>query len=185
MFTPIPLTQVSLILSHTPVWVWFLFAALVVLGSKQVADSRVGLRRVIVLPLAMLGLSLYGTVSAFGPTPAVLLAWTTGFAATALLVLQRQAPKGLSFDPASSQFSVPGSFVPLALMMGIFSLKYAAGVALAMHPELRHDAMLTIFAGTAYGAFSGAFAARASRMLQLVLAYHGILNGSMRNKLVA
>jgi len=185
MFTPLPLTQVSIILSHTPVWVWFLFAALVVLGSKQILDNRVGLRRVIVLPLAMLGLSLYGTVSAFSATPAALLAWVAGFAVTAALMLQRPVQRGVSFDPAASQFTVPGSFVPLALMMGLFAFKYTVGVALAMHPELRHDAMLTIVAGTAYGAFSGAFAARAGRMLRLALEYRGILAGNVSNHLAA
>jgi hypothetical protein len=188
MFTPLPLTQVSLILSHTPVWVWVLFAALIVLGSKQMLDNRVGLRRVIVLPLAMLGLSLSGTLSAFGATPAALLAWGAGFTVTAALMLQYPAPKGVSFDPASRQFTVPGSFVPLALMMGIFAFKYTAGVALAMHPELRHDAMLTIIAGTAYGAFSGAFAARAGRLLRLALQYRGLrglMGGRARNTLVA
>lgn len=185
MFTPLPLTQVSLIISHTPVWVWFLFAALVVLGSKQIMNSRIGLRRVIVLPVAMLGLSLSGTVSAFGATPAALLTWVLGFAVTAALILSRPTPAGVSFDPAASQFSVPGSFVPLALMMGLFAFKYAVGATLAMHPELRHEAMLIIFANTVYGAFSGAFAARAGRLLRLALQYRGILVGNVSNNLVA
>jgi hypothetical protein len=174
MFDPISLSGFGQILAHTPTWVFGLFAALLVLGLKQLSPSRPGLRRVVVMPLAMTGLSIYGTVSAFGATPAVLLAWLLAAAVTALAVLRRSGAPAVTYDAASQRFAVPGSAVPLALMMGIFFLKYAVGVALAMHPALRQDPMLTVLVGALYGGFSGVFAARAWRLVRVALRQHGL-----------
>ena len=63
----------------------------------------------------------------------------------------------------------PGSAVPLALMMGIFFTKYAVGVLLAMHPELRHQMGFALGISALYGGFSGIFAARALRLWTLAL----------------
>lgn len=171
MFDPLSLSGFGQILAHTPAWVFGLFIALLVLGLRQMTPSRPGLRRVVVLPLAMAGLSIYGTVSAFGATPAVLLAWITAFAVAATLVLRTAPPahRAPAYDPVAQRFSVPGSVVPLVLMMGIFCLKYAIGVTLAMHPALAHDPVLSIAVGALNGGFSGVFAARAGRLLRLAL----------------
>jgi len=51
------------ILTHTPRWVFALFAVLVVLGLSQIAGRHATLRRVTLLPVAMLALSFYGVAS--------------------------------------------------------------------------------------------------------------------------
>ena len=65
---------------------------------------------------------------------------------------------------------VPGSAVPLALMMGIFLTKYAVGVTLAMHLVQAGDLAFAMSLSALYGAFSGVFAARAARLWRLALA---------------
>lgn len=55
-------------------------------------------------------------------------------------------------------------------MMGIFFTKYVVGVALVMHPELRHDSVFAVAIPVLYGAFSGVFAARALRLWKLAIA---------------
>jgi len=62
---------------------------------------------------------------------------------------------------AEGRLSVPGSWLPLALMLGLFATKFAVGVLVALAPALRHDAAFAASAGLAYGAFSGLFLGRA------------------------
>ena len=50
------------ILTHTPAWVFALFALLLWLGATQLTGRRVGLRRTLVMPVVMICLSLYGVL---------------------------------------------------------------------------------------------------------------------------
>ncbi len=154
------------IIIHTPLWVWGLLLAL---GASQLLTRSVALRRTTALPLAMVALSLYGTVSAFGTGPQVLLAWLVAGAVAGVLVLQRTLPHGTRFDAASRRFTVPGSAVPLVLIVGIFLVKYFVGVTLVMQPVLAHETSFQLGFGALYGAFSGVFAARGIRLWRLAL----------------
>jgi len=157
------------IVTRTPLWVWGLFALLLLLGLKQTRSSSMGLRRITIMPVAMMGLSLYGTVSAFGATPTVLLVWFSAAAVLVTLVLRQPLPADTRYDSDTRIFQVQGSWVPLALMMGIFATKYFVGVASAMHPELTRDTAFALGFSALYGAFSGVFAARAARLWRLAL----------------
>jgi hypothetical protein len=165
------------LIHNTPTWVFGLLLLLAWLGGRQLRPTRVSLARTAVLPVAMAGLSLYGVASGFAAQPWALAAW--GLVATALLalLLRRPLPAGVAYDPASRSFALPGSAVPLALLMGIFFTKYGVGVALAMHPALAHDPVFALLVCTLHGAFSGVFAGRAVRLWRLALrqgAAHGL-----------
>lgn len=162
-------TMLYQIITHTPVWVWGLLAALLWLGLSQTVARTVGLGRVIVLPLAMAGFSLYGTVSAFGTQPQALVAYGLAAVAMAFFIMNRPLPAGVQYDTATRTFSMPGSWVPFALIMGVFTAKYVAGVAVGMNPLLARDASFALVMGLASGAFSGIFAARTARLLRLAL----------------
>ena len=157
------------IITHTPYWVFGLFALLLWLGGKQLRAGQVSLVRVAVMPVAMAGLSVYGVWSAFGGTPLAALAWALALLAVCALALLLSPATGARYHPESRSFSMPGSALPLALMMGIFFTKYAMGVALVMHPGLAQDAAVALPVSALYGAFSGGFVARALRLWQLVL----------------
>lgn len=158
------------ILANTPRWVWILLAALLWLGLSQTRSRNVTLQRVTLMPLAMTGLSLYGALAVFGATPPVLLVWLLAGSVMTALVLSQALPEGTSYDPATRLFSLPGSWVPLLLIMGIFMTKYVVGALTSMQPALRHDAAVSLGFATLYGAFSGIFLARAARLWRLLLA---------------
>ena len=158
------------ILANTPKWVFALFAALLLLGLSQMLTRRLGLSRTALLAAGMAAFSLYGTVSAFAAVPLALIAWLAGAAAVFLILVNRPVPAGTRYEAATRRFTVPGSAVPLALMMGIFFTKYAVGVTLAMQPALAHDLAFALALSALYGAFSGVFAARAARLWRLALA---------------
>jgi hypothetical protein len=158
------LTQVIL---HTPLWVWALLAGLVVLGYSQTRSRTIGLRRVVIMPVAMIFLSLYGMVSAFGALPGVLSAWFAACALLACMVMLRPAPSGTTYDKLRSEFAVPGSWLPLFVILCIFCTKYAVGVTLAMQPAMARDTVFSALVGMLYGLFSGFFAGRALRLWRL------------------
>jgi hypothetical protein len=165
------------IVKQTPTWVWGLLAALLALGLSQLYSRQLTLRRVVILPAVMLGFGLYGLVSAFGNSGqigAVLSAWLLAAAGVAAGVLQIAPPAGTRFDPASETFSVPGSVVPLLLILGIFMTKYIVGVELAMQGTQAHDAAFALPIALLYGGFNGIFTARALRLLRLS---HGSVAG--------
>jgi len=157
------------ILQHTPSWVFGLFAVLLALGSRQLLPSQAGLRRLTVMPVAMAALSAFGMTSAFGGQPAALAAWAAAAGAALWLVLQRPLPAGVHYDRTQMRFSLPGTAVPLVLMMGIFFTKYAVGVQTALHPQLMHQAGIALAVSTLYGAFAGVFLGRSLRLWKLAL----------------
>lgn len=160
----------SQIMKGTPLWVWGLLAALLALGLSQLAGRQLSLRRVILVPLAMLGLSLFGMLPAFGGTGQlgpVLLAWLGAGALVTALMLRLAPAAGSCYDAASRRFVVPGSVLPLLLILGIFMTKYVVGIELALQPAVARDAAFALPVGLIYGAFNGLFAARALRLLRL------------------
>lgn len=163
-------TMLYQIFSNTPRWVWVLLLALLWIGCKQTVTRTASLKRITVMPLVMTGLSLSGTVTAFGSEPTVLLAWLGAASLVGTLVLQRPLPQATHYNPLERRFSLPGSWVPLLLIMGLFMTKYVVGVASAMHPTLAHDSNFTLMFSALYGAFSGIFLARAARLWRLALA---------------
>jgi hypothetical protein len=155
------------IVRYTPTWVWGLLLALVALGLSQAFPRRVTLRRSTALPLALLVFSLYGVVSRFGALPAPLLAWSVGLTGALLATQGRFDTSAVRFDAASRSFQLPGSWLPLALMLGLFALKFAAGVLAATHPDVVREAGFALPASTAFGAASGLFLARAASLWTL------------------
>lgn len=161
--------MIAQILINTPLWVWGLLALLLLLGFSQVRSRSVGLARITLLPLGLGAFSLYGTVSAFGASPTVLGSWLAATTLLLVIVTQMPLPAGAHYDAVKRRFQRPGSWVPLALIMGIFLTKYAVGVSLVMHPELKANASFSLAIGTLYGVFSGIFAGRSLRLIRLAL----------------
>jgi hypothetical protein len=156
------LTQIVMqILRGTPIWVFPLFLGLIFLGYLQSKPRSVAQARVAILPAALGVFSLTRVLAVFGPDPVALLAWATGTAAALLLNRALKQPAGARWSAATGSFHVPGSWVPLALMMAVFFARYALAVALAMAPGLAHSAGFATAASFGFGLLSGLFLARA------------------------
>jgi hypothetical protein len=158
------------IVKRTPTWVWGLFAALLALGLSQLRDQQPSLRRVTLVPIGMVVFGLYGLWSAFGSSPqiaAVMLAWLAATLTVSGAMLFLPVRSKARFEATKAQFWVPGSAVPLVLILGIFMTKYLAGVELGMNPAIARDASFALPISLLYGAFNGLFAARALRLIRL------------------
>jgi hypothetical protein len=154
------------ILKRTPSWVFALFFVLLAFGYLQSKDREVSRSKVTMLPSAMLLLSFYGVLSAFGITPFALTAWLVGVGIAVCLGLKTANQGGVGFTPETKTFSVPGSWLPLCLMMAIFFTKYAVGVILARKLPIASERAFIGSISLIYGLLSGVFFARAIAILR-------------------
>lgn len=144
---------------HTPAWVWGVFTALVATGLAQTRPREVGLLRITVLPLVLIALSLSGVFHAFGHMPIALGGWGAGLGVALVFVRHAVTVRGASWSQATRTLCVPGSGLPLVLIVGLFAVKYMAGASLALHPARAGDAAFGGLCGFTYGAFSGLYRA--------------------------
>lgn len=156
------------ILTHTPLWVFGLLLGLVYLGYLQSRTRQVSRGRLIVLPIAMLAWSLYSVWSTFDAHVTALAAWACAWLAAVAIALVRVPSRRASYDAATRQFTVAGSWVPLTLMMGIFFFKYAVTVVHATNPGVLGTTTAVVVVAGTYGLFSGMFVARALRVLAVM-----------------
>lgn len=153
------------ILVHTPLWVWGIFAVLLVLGYSRTKPSLVSKKRLAILPGLFIALSVFGIWSAFGANALGLAGWLAGVAVGLLVNRVLQLPKGVRYDAANKTFAVPGSFVPMVLMMAIFATKYIVAVTMAINHGAAESVLFITGVSMAYGFFSGSFLARSLRIL--------------------
>lgn len=159
------------IVRHTPYWVWLLLITLLAAGLWQTRARQMSLMRVTILPLVLIVLSLTGALSAFGHMPIALVAWATGAGAALGLARDVVAVRGARWSARTGFLDVPGSWLPLTMIIGSFAVKYVAGASLGLHPALVNDPVFAGLCSLAYGSFSGMFLARALSLRQL--AAHG------------
>jgi len=171
--------MIQQIIAGTPKWVFILFFVLLALGFKQSVPGRISLRRAMLLPLAMVGLSLYGTLSAFGATPTPLLAWFISTVCAGVLILNSPLQNGVRYEQDTKHFHVSGSWAPMALLIGIFLSKYLVGASTAMHPELLENRIFALGFSALNGVFAGAFLGRSIRLVRFAQRSVSQPNGNM------
>jgi hypothetical protein len=151
------------ILKHTPTWVFALFFGLIYLGYLQSRPRQVSRARLLLLPISMAGLSVLGVWSSFAANAVAFSAWGIVAMVVIVLCLRTAAPASTFYHADSQRFFVPGSWVPLTLMMCIFFTKYAVAVARAFDPLIGSAFAPVIAICALYGLYSGLFLGRAIR----------------------
>lgn len=156
------------IVKSTPTWVWGLLAALVALGLSQARERTASLARTALMPVAMTGFSLWGLLTAFGNSPQLPAVVPVWFAAAALVfALVSRIPQRARYDAAARSFTLPGSLLPLALIVGIFTVRYAINVELALQPRLALETGFALACAAVYGGLTGIFTGRAAGLWRL------------------
>jgi hypothetical protein len=156
------------IISKTPSWVWLLLAVLVALGWTQTRTRQMSLVRATVLPIGLMGLSLFGVLSTFGVRVLPLGAWLVALVVSAWAARALGAWRGVRWSAATSRFEVPGSWLPMLIILSIFVVKFYVGVNVAMQPALKVDSQFSLIVCLIYGVFSGLFLARALNFWMLL-----------------
>jgi hypothetical protein len=156
------------VLSHTPIWVWALLAFLISRGVVAMRPRVVSPARVLIVPVVFF---IWGLTSLIGAGDAVALklglfvvGLLAGLAAGWALAAAMPAPR---LARETGMLAMPGSPIPLTLIVVAFASKYVGAVALAIvaDPALRAEiaALLAavggLFAGLFWGRTLGQFAA--------------------------
>jgi hypothetical protein len=162
------------ILTHTPIYVWAILAFLIQRGMIAMRDREVEMRKLCIIPLVMLVLSLQDMSAKFDLDGLALAAWATG-AVVAALPAWRVKGRRIAAGSTPGTVRVRGSRVPLAMMMAVFFTKYVASVLLAIGPQVRQDAPFVVVVCVSFGLFNGWFL---GRLAADVSAYLGLQAGS-------
>lgn len=143
--------------SHTPLYVWAILGFLVYRGVLASRTRELTLRKLCIIPLVMLALSLSGVIGSFGLTGMAPYAWAVGALAGTALAWSMSNPRAITAFPERGTVQRAGSWLPLVLMLGIFCMKYAVAVTLAVAPAQAHAAGFVLTVCSLYGMFSGIF----------------------------
>ena len=156
------------IITHTPVWVWILLAALVALGWSQTRDRTVSLKRVTILPLIMIAFSASNVLQNASGHPGLLFAWAIACLTLAAAVMQIPLSHKTRYHAESGMLTVAGSWVPMTLILTIFVGKYVLAIFTAMQPEIGSSTGFMTISALVFGALSGIFLGRAARLWKYV-----------------
>ena len=132
------------VLTHTPLYVWAVFALIIVLGIQRSRDRTVRLWRLLLLPTIMILTALSGMVGAgFGSLPAILAGLAIGGVSGWLL--ERD---GATRRLANGQVWLRGEWWSFVQIVLIFAVHYSLAVMGAINPTLVADPtihLLTMF----------------------------------------
>ena len=157
-------------LQHIPLWVFGLFIGLVALGWLQTRTRQVHKLQLLGATVSLTVVTLISVVQLWWPTPwlgMALISWALSGLFVSWALSQSAAPAGASFNPATQRFTLPGSWLPLALFMAIFACKFVVGTLNAIAPETMRSFQAAIGISALYGLLSGIVIARVWRFLKL------------------
>jgi hypothetical protein len=155
------------IVLKTPVWVWFLLAFLIYRGLLASAGRETRLKRIFLIPAAMLALTIHAIATTFGAHAAAAPLWLAGMAAGTALSWGLFSLDSVSVYPERATVFEQGSWMPLMLMLGIFLTRYGVAVALTMAPQLAQDLTFAAIVCALYGVFNGLFIGRLLRIVAI------------------
>ena len=155
------------IFQHVPLWVWAILAYIVVMGLRQTRETHMSRTRLIALPGFWLLFGAWGVIGRYGLLGLPTVTWLAGLALGLTLMLRsgRAASAGARHDAADGRFVIPGSWLPLGLMLSIFVAKFAQGVTLALHPEWATLLSVQLATGLGFGTISGCMLGRSASIL--------------------
>lgn len=154
------LMTLATIISHTPIWVWALYALLLFLGFQRTRDSSVPLYRLLTLPIIVMALAISSSIAAgFSGLPAVLIGLAIG--STFGWQLEHE---GATSRLADGRVQLRGEWSSFSLLVFVLVFRYATIVASVMYPVLAVDAAWHFgtlgFSAALSGLFLGRTAAR-------------------------
>lgn len=155
---------ISQVLKGTPVWVWAILVALIGLGVNQLRTRVVSRYSVLIAPVIFLFVGLM----AAGRGPMGLSVWALTLLATAAFTfLVWQPTGGARYDASIDRLNLPGSLIPMLIMLAIFLLNYVINVTLAINPALRSELAWQVGPAIILGALSGVFFGRALTLFRM------------------
>jgi hypothetical protein len=153
------------VVSHTPLWVWILLAFLIWRGLNAMQPRQIAPSRALIIPVVFLVWGLSGLLGSHNvplDLGLFVVAAALGYVGGGALARLTATP-GLATD--TGMLAMPGSAIPLAMIVIDFVLKYSGTVAVAMasDPATQSEAAAAVavigglFAGLFWGRTLGLF----------------------------
>ena len=142
-----------------PAWLPALLLGLLALGWRLSRTRTVRPAVPVAIAVAMFAFSLYGVASAFGVDALALLIWVKAYTLAAFGGARLVSPAGMA--RVGALVRVPGSWWPMALLVGLFVAKFVLGFAAGVHAPVLHDPVFVLAMSALLGLLSGGFGARA------------------------
>ncbi len=144
----------------TPTWVWVLLVYLLIRGAQAVRGGTTVFWRLAVVPAIFMA---WGVAHLFQSTHTGAIsavAWIGSLFIGAVVgrMLFKSIP--VQADRNQGLITLPGSWTPLILMMGIFTSKYWIGYKLAVTPVHGVDPSFVVLDASISGAITGIFFGR-------------------------
>jgi hypothetical protein len=148
------------VVAETPLYAWLILAWLVGQGLRQTRDQIVSRTRLWAQPLAVGAYSLASAALAFGLNGVVLGAWALSALAGVGLAQALRLRRRLR-ALADGRVAIAGSWLPLAIYLAIYAMRYASCASLGFAPELAAATGFVVSASAVHGLPIGLLAARA------------------------
>jgi hypothetical protein len=147
--------------SSLPIWIYILFFSLIYVGYKQTRARKVSRFRITVLPAVMMSLSFYGVLHVAHSTGLAMAVWLLGIGAAFAINSTIGHGRGVVLHPDRSHYVVPGSLIPMMLIMSVFAAKFTLGYLSGSHMVSAGGTGFIVSSSAIAGLISGTFAARA------------------------
>lgn len=158
------------ILLNTPLYVYWMFISLLIVGLMQKKTRNVTKTRALSIPIILILLSIGGFFVDFEVNIIGILFCTLGFLFSSSLILflnkKYNIFVSIIYSFSKKQFIIKGSYIPLTLFMLVFFVKYFVGLIKATNLELFNDIFFILFFSFTYGLFIGIFFMRLYVLLE-------------------
>lgn len=148
------------ILLGTPTWVWILLAVLVSRGMKAMKSGTAPLSKLGIVPAVFAVWGLLHVLSDPAAGWDTALMWVAGGAMGVGVGAAIARKSGLTVDRTARTVTLPGSAVPLALILLTFAMKFWIGFELATATHIGVDSTFIVLNGLVSGIVAGIFAGR-------------------------
>lgn len=148
------------ILKETPWWVFLLLYILIVIGFKALKKQVVSVKRLVILPLVFIALSVHSIIIAFQLSISSISIWLGSFIVGTLISFFLVYRHKIVVDRKHWLVQLPGSWITLVLILLIFASKYYFSYEMNASPALVKQIGFEFSLLFAYGICTGLFTGR-------------------------
>lgn len=149
------------ILINTPLYIYWMFFSLLIIGLMQRKTRNVTKNRALLIPLILASFSLYGLVVDFGINELSMYSFLSGFTLSSMMIIYLNKRISIFdkilYNDKKKFFIIEGSPIPLFLFMLVFFIKYMLGYFKITKPELFENMNFIILFCYFYGMFLAIF----------------------------
>ena len=129
--------QILRIVEHTPLWVFALFAVLIVFGLQALRPRTLPIWRLLVIPAVFVAWGVISLVTRSAAFPMLIFDWLITAAIGFGVAWLTTRLDGVQVDRARGLVEMPGSALPLIRNLLVFAAKYSLTAAMSAAPALQ------------------------------------------------